>query len=130
MFMGNILFVGKLHSCRIAGMCILLLISDGKSIKLIKKLLYTETKSITLKHFQNKWFDWRGTYQTRNKLKYYNLLELLFNIKLPFLCISLFCFIDILASTQQNLSSGFQAKRNSDQSPHLQRLARKLNVYS
>ena len=33
----------------------------------------------------------------------------------------------ILTSTQQNLSTGFPTKRDLNQFPHVQRLARKLN---
>ena len=55
MFMGSVLFGGKLHSCRRADMCMLWLISeDGKSIKLIKQALAFGNKSVTLKHFQKK----------------------------------------------------------------------------
>ena len=51
-------------------MCMLTLISEkGKSIMLIKHALAYGNKSVTLKHFKKKWFDWRGTYQRRNKLK-------------------------------------------------------------
>ena len=41
----------------------------GKLIMLIKQALAYGNKSVTLKHFKNKWFDWQGTYQGRNKLK-------------------------------------------------------------
>ena len=40
-----------------------------EQIMLIKQALAYGNKSVTLKHFQNKWFDWRGTYQRRNKFK-------------------------------------------------------------
>ena len=40
----------------------------GKLIMHIKQALAYGNKSVTLKHFK-KWFDWRGTYQRRNKLK-------------------------------------------------------------
>ena len=36
---------------------------------------------------------------------------------------------DIRASTRENLSSGFPTKRDSNQSPQLQRLARKLKFH-
>ena len=70
MFIGSFPFGGMLGSCRREGMCMLTLISEkGKLIMLIKQALAYGNKSATLKHFQNKWFDWRGTYQRRNKLK-------------------------------------------------------------
>ena len=92
MFMGSFPFGGMLGSCRREGMCMLTLISEkGKLIMLIKLAIAYGNKSVTLKHFQNKWFDWREIYQGRNKLKQTNLLEFLFNIEGVFLCISLFC---------------------------------------
>ena len=92
MFMGSFPFGGMLGSCRREGMCMLTLISEkGKLIMLIKLAIAYGNKSVTLKHFQNKWFYWRGTCQGRNKLKQTNLLEFLFNIEGVFLCISLFC---------------------------------------
>ena len=92
MFMGSFPFGGMLGSCRREGMCMLTLISEkGKLIMLIKQAMAYGNKSITLKHLKkNKWFDWRGTYQGRNKLKQTHWLELLFNIEGVFLCISLF----------------------------------------
>ena len=92
MFMGSFPFGGMLGSCRRERMCMLTLISEkGKLIMLIKQAMAYGNKSVTLKHFQNKWFDWRGTYQGGNKLKQTNLLEFLYNIEGVFLCISLFC---------------------------------------
>ena len=70
MFIGSFPFGGMLGSCRREGMCMLTLISEkGKLIMLITKALAYGNKSVTLKHFQNKWFDWGGIYQRRNKLK-------------------------------------------------------------
>ena len=52
-FMGNILFGGKFHSCRRAGMCMSSLSSDnGKSIQFIKQALADGNKCVTLKLFQ------------------------------------------------------------------------------
>ena len=94
MFMGSFPFGGMLGSCRREGMCMLTLISEmGKLIMLIKQAMAYGNKSVILEHFQNKWFDWRGSYQGRNKLKQTNLLEFLFNIQGVFLCISLLCLI-------------------------------------
>ena len=71
MFIGSFPFGGMLGSFRREGMCMLLLISEkGKLIMLIKQALAYVNKSVTLKTFKNKWFDWRGTYQRRNELKY------------------------------------------------------------
>ena len=70
MLMGSFPFGVMLGSCRREGMCMLTLISEKfKLIMLIKQALAYGNKSVTLKHFQNKWFDWRVTYQRRNKLK-------------------------------------------------------------
>ena len=72
MFIGSFSFGGWLGSCRREGMGMLTLISEkGKLIMLIKQPLAYGIKSVTLKHLKNKnkWFDWRGTYQRRNKLK-------------------------------------------------------------
>ena len=70
MFMGSFPFGGMLGSCWREGMCMLTLISEkGKLIMLIKQAIAYGNKSVTLKHFKNKWFDWPGTYQGRNKLK-------------------------------------------------------------
>ena len=71
MFMGSFPFGGMLGSCRREGMCMLTLISEkGKLIMLIKQAMAYGNKSVThLNTFKNKWFDWRGTYQGRNKLK-------------------------------------------------------------
>ena len=72
MFIGSFPFGGMLGSCRREGMCMLTLISEkGKLIMLITKALAYGNKSVTLTHFQNKWFDLGGggIYQRRNKLK-------------------------------------------------------------
>ena len=70
MFIGSFPFGGMLGSSRRESMCMLTLISEkGKLIMLIKQALAYGSKSVTLKHYQNKWFDWRETYQRRNKLK-------------------------------------------------------------
>ena len=70
MFMGSFPFGGMLGSCRRESLCMLTLIAEmGKLIMLIKQALAYGNKSVTLKHFQKKWFDWRGTYERRNKLK-------------------------------------------------------------
>ena len=70
MFIGSFPFGGMLGNCRREGMCMLTSISEkGKLIMLIKQALAYGNKSVTLKHFKNKWFDWRGTHQRRNKLK-------------------------------------------------------------
>ena len=70
MFMGSFPFGGMLGSCRREGMCMLTLITEkGKLIMFIKQALAYGNKSVTLKHFKNKLFDWQGTYQRRNKLK-------------------------------------------------------------
>ena len=68
MFMGSFPFGGMLGSYRREGLCMLTLIAEmGKLIMLIKQALAYANKSVALKHFQKKWFDWRGTYQRRNK---------------------------------------------------------------
>ena len=59
-----------------------------KSSRIRKQKCNTQTLSKT----SGSIFFWRGgIYQRRNKLKYTNLLEFLFNIECVFLCISLFC---------------------------------------
>ena len=68
MFMGSFPFGGMLGSCRREGMCMLTVISEkGKLIMRIKQALAYGNKSVTLKHFKNKWFDWQGTYHGLNK---------------------------------------------------------------
>ena len=70
MFMGSFPFGGMLGSCRREGLCMLTLISEkSKLIMLIKQAHAYGNKSVILNTFKNKWFDWRGTYQRRNKFK-------------------------------------------------------------
>ena len=70
MFMGSVPFGGMLGSCRREGMCMLTMISEmDKMIMLIKPALAYGNKIVTLNTFKNKWFEWRGTYQTRYKVK-------------------------------------------------------------
>ena len=51
-------------------MCMLTMISEmDKMIMLIKPALAYGNKIVTLNTFKNKWFEWRGTYQRRYKVK-------------------------------------------------------------
>ena len=70
MFMGSVPFGGMLGSCRREGMCMLTMISEmDKMIMLIKPALAYGNKIVTLNTFKNKWFEWRGTYQRKYKVK-------------------------------------------------------------
>ena len=70
MFMGSVPFGGMLGSCRREGMCMLTMISEmDKMIMLIKPALAYGNKIVTLNTFKNKWFELRGTYQRKYKVK-------------------------------------------------------------
>ena len=70
MFMGSVPFGGMLGSCRREGMCMLTMISEmDKMIMLIKPALAYGDKIVTFNTFKNEWFEWRGTYQRRYKVK-------------------------------------------------------------